>query len=132
MGGSTYYSIDGVSSGLTYTATTLGTLLNVSVIRDAGTNDAKRKVNKPTSFTYQFDLANDLTITSTFVVILPAESDAKLISPVPTTKTCNLIDSSGLTGKSLTCTVVEADRQITVGNYCQGGTACSAGSTIKF
>ena len=62
MGGSTYYNIDGVTSGLTYTATTLGELTNVSVIRDAGTNDAKRKVNKATSFTFQFDIANDLVI----------------------------------------------------------------------
>ena len=76
----TYYSIDGVTSGLTYAVSNLGALNSITVTRSAinADNDGY-KVNQNTNFLFTFTLGNALSESDNgFTIIMPSESDAQL------------------------------------------------------
>lgn len=76
----TYYSIDGVTSGLTYSVSTLGSLSSITVTRSAiNANNDGYKVNQNTNFLFTFTLGNLLSDSDNgFTFIMPSESDAQI------------------------------------------------------
>lgn len=97
----TYYSIDGLESGYTYSVSTLGSITGVTVTRDSQNADNDGlKVNRNTDFTFVFTITNDLDESdSAFTIIMPEESDAKIDS-TSSDYQCTATDCS--TGASLT------------------------------
>ena len=127
----TYYNIDGVTSGLTYAATTLGTLSSVTVTRDTiNTSNDGLKTGRATNFLFSFIISNDLTTDSTFTFIMPTESDAKIISTA-TSFDCSATDWS--TGATVTWTVTASTKTVLITDYwsSSSGRSCTASSTIK-
>ena len=127
----TYYNIDGITSGLTYSVSTLGALSSVTVTRD--TLDASNtglKTGSATNFLFSFIITNDVASDGTFTIILPTESDAKLIS-TSTDYQCSATDWT--TGSSISWTVTSSTRTILMTNYWSSasGRSWTGGSTIK-
>ena len=66
----TYYSIDGVTSGLTYAATTLGSLSSVTVTRDTiNTSNDGLKTGRYTNFLFSFVISNALATDGSLTII---------------------------------------------------------------
>jgi len=95
----TYYNIDGTTSGLTYSVSTLGSLTSVTVTRDTlNTSNDGLKTNRATNFLFSFVVTNDVGSDGAFTLIMPNESDAKITS-TSTDYQCSATDCS--TGASL-------------------------------
>ena len=127
----TYYSIDGVTSGLTYSVSTLGALSSVSVTRDTlDTSNSGLKTGTATNFLFSFIITNAVATDGTFTLILPSESDAQLIS-TSTDYQWSATDYSS--GASLSCTVTSTTRTILITDYWTSvsGRSWTGGSTIK-
>ena len=96
----TYYSIDGIESGLTYSVSGLGSLSTISVTRDSlNANNDGLKTGAATNFLVTFTITNEVPTDGVMTVILPSESDAKLSSS-STDYQCAASDCSS--GASLT------------------------------
>ena len=112
----TYYSIDGVETGFTYSVSNLGPITGATVTRATlNANNDGLKVGRSTNFLFSFKITNPVTSDGAFTVILPSESDAK-ISTTSVTYSCSATDCT--TGAALTCTVNKTTRTILVTDYC--------------
>ena len=127
----TYYSIDGVTSGFTYSVSTLGTITDATVTRDSLNSDNDGlKVGRSTNFLFSFKVTNDVPTDGVFTFIMPSESDA-IIDSTATILSCSATDCS--TGATVTCTANADTRTVQVTDYCTtaSGRACTGGSTIN-
>jgi hypothetical protein len=127
----TYYSIDGVESGFTYSVSGLGTISNAVVTRSSlNTDNDGLKVGRNTNFLFQFDVQNDVATDGVFTFIMPADSHAQ-IDDSSSDFSCSATDCD--TGATVTCTVDNSTRTVQVSDYCSaaGGRTCTGGSTIS-
>ena len=77
----TYYSIDGVESGLTYSVSGLGAITSASVTRDSLNSDNDGlKVGRNTNFLFTFTIANAVANDGVFTFIMPSDSHAQIDS----------------------------------------------------
>ena len=75
----TYYSIDGVESGFTYSVSGLGTISNAVVTRSSlNTDNDGLKVGRNTNFLFQFDVQNNVANDGVFTFIMPTDSHAQI------------------------------------------------------
>jgi hypothetical protein len=127
----TYYSIDGVESGFTYSVSGLGTINNAGVTRDTlNTDNDGLKVGRATNFLFTFDITNEVASNGVFTFIMPTDSHAK-INGDSTDFSCSATDCS--TGSTITCSADSTTRTVQVTDYCStsSGRDCTAGATIK-
>lgn len=89
----TYYSIDGIESGVTYSVSGLGSLSSITVTRDSQNSDNDGlKTGRATDFLFKFTLSNPLDEgDDAFTFIMPEESDA-IINSGSSTFSCSASD----------------------------------------
>jgi hypothetical protein len=111
----TYYSIDGIDSGFTYAVSTLASITDINVTRDAidGSNNGY-KVNRNTHFLFKFVIPNEVATDGTFTFVMPVESDAQIDTAAGST-TCRASDCAS--GATVACTATSSTRTVLVTDY---------------
>ncbi|CAI2359515.1 unnamed protein product [Moneuplotes crassus] len=125
-----YYSIDGITSGFSYSVGGIGTITEAAVTRSALNSDNDGlKVGRNTNFLFSFKIENEVASDGVFTFIMPSDSDAQ-IDTTATVFACSAANCD--TGTTLFCDVTAASRTVQILDYCtsSSGRSCAAGSTI--
>ena len=113
----TYYSIDGVESGFSYSVSGLGSLSSVTVTRDTlNTDNDGLKVGRATNFLFSFVITNEVATDGVFTFITPSGSQALVSTSTTTDSSCSATNCE--TGSTLTCTADSTSNTVKVTDYC--------------